>query len=343
MTRARGRRSKGPKGSAKQKGDIVEEVVAMMHQEPEVEVRRDVRLPAKNSGSRSRQIDVVVLGRFAGYPTMLAIECKNFRRPINVRDIGTFRDLLEDVGLAPQQGILVSTSSIGEGALGRAQELGIKVLELSGLTPDRLSAALHDATQLVVFVVPAMEQLSVVNEIPGPAETDELMTLFDVEGNMVASIPDLLWLRWLEGEPPSFLGEHELDLQVPEGWHTRVNGRREPVLSVSAKVKVRASVVVFPGTASNFTLVDPNDLGLKKLRSTASFEHALGEYPVYNFEEEFELEKFVEGQKAAIKITVGRIRTPRIWVNQDAPVPKVLRGRSYRETEARRRRGRRRP
>jgi hypothetical protein len=114
----RGRKKKGKaKSSSKQKGELVERIVAMMHEgDPRVTVRRDVRLPAKHGGKRSRQIDVLLEGDFAGYPTMFAVECKNFKRPVDVGDIGRFRDLLEDVGLYPNQGILVSASGIGSGA-----------------------------------------------------------------------------------------------------------------------------------------------------------------------------------------------------------------------------------
>ena len=122
-------------------------------------MRRDVLLPAKQSGKRSPQIDVLLEGHFAGYSTMLAIECKNFGRPCDVGDVGRFRDLLEDIGLYPNQGVLVSASGVSSGALSRARELGMKVYELTGITPDRLSEAIHEASQLVIFMVPAYSGL----------------------------------------------------------------------------------------------------------------------------------------------------------------------------------------
>ena len=72
----------------------------MREGEPQVTVKRDVRLPTRHSGKRGRQVDVLLLGHFAGYPTMLAVECKNFRRPVDVGDVDRFRDLLDDVGLS---------------------------------------------------------------------------------------------------------------------------------------------------------------------------------------------------------------------------------------------------
>ena len=243
---------------------------------------------------------------------MLAVEAKNHKRPKDVGVVGRFRDHLDDVGLAPQQGILVSASGFTSGALARAEELGMRTYELSGLAADKLSEAIREAFQLVVCVVPFMSRLSVVSEVPGEASTAEVMALYDAEGRHVGSIPDLLWMRWLEGEPGSTLGEHELEIAVPEGWHARAGGEPARVLSVSAKVGVRAAVIEMPGTATGVALVDPQRRGVRKARATARFENGPGEYPVRNFREEGELSAYLEGQDAAFRVTVGRIRAPRV-------------------------------
>lgn len=243
---------------------------------------------------------------------MLAVECKNHKRRKDVGDVGRFRDHLEDVGLAPQQGILVSASGFTSGALGRAEELGMRTYELSGLSPDRLSEAVHKASQLVISVVPFMSQLSVVSEVPDEASTTEALALYDAEGQLVGSIPDLLWMRWLKGEPESILGQHVLEIPEPEGWHARTNGERARMLSVSAKVEVGAAVVELPGTATSVALIDPEGRGVQKARTAARFENAPGEYPVRNFRDEEELAAYLEGQRTAFRVTVGRIRAPRI-------------------------------
>lgn len=299
----------------KEKGDVAERIVAMMHEAPDVEVRRDVLLPAKNDGSRKRQFDVLLLGGMTGYQTVLAVECKNHKRRADVGDIGRFRDHLEDVGLAPQQGIFVSAGGFTSGAVGRAEELGMRVYELSGLSPDGLAEAFHEAAQLVVVVVPSMSRLSVVNEVPRGAGTDEVFALYDSDGEAVGGVPDLLWQRWLEGDPPSVLGKHELEIEIPEGWHARANGRRARVLSISARVEIVAAVVELAGTATSVALVEPDGRGVRKAHAAARFENAPGQYPVRTFGDEDELAAFLEGQRAAFKVTVGRIRAPRIRVN----------------------------
>jgi hypothetical protein len=102
----------------------------------------------------------------------------------------------------------------------------------------------------MIFMMPAYSGLTVQHEV-ARVSIEESMTLHDEDGNVVAYLLDMIWLKWLTGEPPSVLGEPELDLDSPEGWHTQITGRREPLPSASAKVQVHAAVVAMPGTASN--------------------------------------------------------------------------------------------
>jgi hypothetical protein len=126
--------------------------------------------------------------------------------------------------------------------------------------------------------VPGYSGLTLRNEVER-AGPDELMTLFDTDGNVVAYLPDLIWFNWLAGKPPSILGEYELDLDVPKGWHTRASDRRVPIVSATAKVKVEAAVVALPGTGSNFAMIDPEGQSLQRSHSMLTFENAPGEYP----------------------------------------------------------------
>ncbi len=157
-------KDEGHKATSKEKGDVVERVVQMMHREPGLKVLRDQKLPAADGSGRTRQFDVVVLGTFAGYESVLLIECKNYKRNINVKDVDAFYGELQDVGYGPREGVLVSAGKIGAGAQGRARRLGLKVFELKGLTKDRLASVAHEAKQRVVFAVPGIVKLWITSE-----------------------------------------------------------------------------------------------------------------------------------------------------------------------------------
>ncbi|QIN81120.1 hypothetical protein GBA65_22055 (plasmid) [Rubrobacter marinus] len=304
-------KKKGRKATSKEKGDIVERVVQMMHRKPGLKVLRDQKLPAADGSGRIRQFDVVVLGTFAGYETVLLIECKNYGRNINVKDVDAFYGELQDVGYGPRQGVLVSAGTIGAGAQSRARSLGLKIFELKGLTEDRLDPVVHEAKQRIVFAVLGISRLVVSSEAEGPLEVAETMVFYDGEGEPMGVLPDLVWLAWLHGVPPSKLGERTLTLEA-DGWHHRAGDRLVPVLSAEATVEVRGAVVVLPGTATHHSLVVPETGATQKLKASARFDVAPGQYPVREFSGEEDLAAFLEADRAAVSLTVERVRAPRV-------------------------------
>ena len=77
-------------------------------------VERNVLMAGMKSGTR-RQIDVRVSGALFGLgnATMI-VDCKRYRRPINVTHVGAFVALVEDVGA--DVGLLVTTAGMSAAA-----------------------------------------------------------------------------------------------------------------------------------------------------------------------------------------------------------------------------------
>lgn len=92
----------GRKATSKEKGDVVERVVQMMHRKPGIKVLRGQKLPAVDGSGRTRQFNVGGLSTFAGYESVLLIECKNYGRNINVKDVDSYYGELQDVGYGPR-------------------------------------------------------------------------------------------------------------------------------------------------------------------------------------------------------------------------------------------------
>lgn len=64
--------------SNKIKGNILEDLVAMMHQVPGVRVQKRRKLPVLRSKTkRKREIDVLITSSVAGYKVQIALGCKN--------------------------------------------------------------------------------------------------------------------------------------------------------------------------------------------------------------------------------------------------------------------------
>lgn len=90
------------------------------------------------------------------------------------------------------------------------------------------------------------------------------------------------------------------------------DGELVPALSAQARVEVRGAVVVLPGTATHHSLVVPKTGALQKLKTNARFDVAPGQYPVRTFSDEEDLGAFLEADRAAVSLTVERVRAPRV-------------------------------
>jgi hypothetical protein len=240
----------------------------------------------------------------------LAFECKNYGERIGVAKIGEFRDKLEDVGIPVQYGILIaSEQGFTRDARERAASLGIRLLVLEGLTPNRLAAEVHDAFQSLVYLLPSVKAITITNEA---AEGDALDMLFlrDRDGNHCGGILDLIWAKWRDGKIPTQLGEHHVDLEIPPGWQWVVRGQPIPS-TASATVRVTGHVITVRGKDERFVLRDPATGGIERGRVNSTFDDERTTFPVMTVQTEEELDAVLE-QPAVSRITIGRIPLPRI-------------------------------
>jgi len=143
------RKHEARKGTTRAKGDIVEQIIASMHEMPGVTVERNVFLPTQDGSGRTGEIDVLLSSQVAGYTVRVAIECKNEKHRVGVSEVNEFIGKLHDVGIPTQQGILVSASGYTTGAALRAKQVGIKPLVLKDVTND-LPISIREAFQSII-------------------------------------------------------------------------------------------------------------------------------------------------------------------------------------------------
>ena len=247
---SRGRRgSSKALASAMDKGRVVEQIVAAMHELNGVRVDRNVFL--KGAGLRKREVDVLVSGSLGGYAVRVAIECKNERRPIGVQKMDAFVGKLMDIGIPSQHGVFVSTSGYTSGALARAESVGVRPLVLTGLDECRIASSVAKAFQSVVYLMADVVSMTVTNNLPAGHEPVEMLVFYDREGRLVGSLPDIVRERWIRGEIAEDLGEHEVKLNEAADWHTLADGKMEPVLSAWARVRVLGLVITIHGRQSS--------------------------------------------------------------------------------------------
>lgn len=120
----------------KQNWEKLEILVAKIQQSlaPEATVKHNVFLVGKESGVE-RQIDVLVSQKIGQYDFNIVIDCKDTKRPVDVKGIEEFIGLLKDVG--GHKGALVCPSGFTAAARTRASKRGIELYSLVDTDPHK--------------------------------------------------------------------------------------------------------------------------------------------------------------------------------------------------------------
>jgi hypothetical protein len=309
MARKR-KKHNAPKGSTREKGDVLEKIIAEMHDLPGVKIERNVFLPTIDGSGRTREIDVLITSQVAGFPIRIAIECKNEKKPTGIAKIGEFIDKLNDVGLPVQLGIFVSTSRYESGAIERAKTAGIRTLLLKDVT-NNLSDEVKGAFQSLIYLLAtiATVNFSVSEESPKPPNLS--MFFHNDEGRICGSIGDLVWELWQTGKIPSEIGMHEIDLELPETWKQNYDGQELVFNRIEAKILVTGHVITVEGALEKYDLVDAKNEVVEKWQVKAKFPPPFGKHVVTEFHNEEDLEKYFI-KKGGVTLVAGRLRLPRI-------------------------------
>lgn len=309
MARTR-RKHNAPKGSTREKGDVLEKIIAEMHGVPGVQIERNVFLPTLDGSGRTREIDVLITSQVAGFPIRIAIECKNENVATGVGKIDEFIGKLQDVGIPTQLGIFVSTSKYTSGAIKRAKMAGIRTLLLKDISND-LPQAVKTAYQSRIYLQLTITNIQISNDFPGPAGAGEMLFFRDGSGKVSGSVADLVWKEWISGKLSSRIGNHEVSFSLPSDWNQIVNGKVAKVNGIKVNYQVVGYAISFPGTVSQYNLVNAEDSNIEKSQTVARFTPPLGTYPTIYFKSEEELASFKKETKG-IGVIIGRFRLPRI-------------------------------
>ena len=309
MARTR-RKHDAPKGSTREKGDVLEKIIADMHDMPGLTIERNVFLPTIDKSGRTREIDVLITSQVAGFPIRLTIECKNEKEATGIEKIGEFIDKLNDVGLPVQLGIFVSTSRYTSGAIERAKTTGIRTLLLKDVT-DNISNTVRGAYQSLVYLLAtiATVNISVSEESPKPAGLS--MFFVDDKDNICGSIGDLVWDYWRKGKIPETIGTHDIVLELPKTWKQKYRGKELIFTKITVVVLVTGHVITVEGSLKKFNLIDATSESVEKWQIKAKFPPPFGKHMVTELHSEEELEKYLNAKKG-IALLSGKLRLPRI-------------------------------
>lgn len=298
------------------KGKLVEFIVASMHKVPGVDVQLNVKLPALNSKQkRRREIDVLLTSKVSGYPVRIAIECKNYKEVIGVDLIDKFIGHLKDVGVPTQNSVYVTARHFTKGAIERAEKEQIRLLQLTGLTQDRMAAYLQQAIQTYIHLMLRLDETEIswnvepVIDVPGIPDSGPTI-FYDKNGQQSFCLPDELWLSWIAGHF-TCIGKYRVEFHLPPDWYVVYDEKALQVSSLITTVKVAAFVTTIPGQFSHHTLINAQENIIEKTHTHISFAPVNGTCPIVRIKSEKELAAYLQKQPEFVKLSI-RGRVPRI-------------------------------
>lgn len=290
--------------TAKRKGDILEDLVAMMHEVPGVVVKKRKKLPVLQSTTgRRREIDILITSNVAGYPVHLGIGCKNEAKPLDTAAVDNFVRILTEVGIPVQQGILVSTKGYPRDAQDAAKLCGIRTLIFDGLSADRLGQEVNAALQSIVFLLVTQTNLNMLPyveerfcDIPNSA-----CAVLDSENEPpLTQLFSCLSQLWISGAFPATIGDHLFNIQPKSAkatWHA------------VGTLTVTGLIASVPGTFIRSILKNTEAGAIEKLKVSVKFEKVKGSLELEPVRSE---EALSEIHKKALLAVVTRVRVPRI-------------------------------
>ena len=181
---------------------------------------------AKVEGRQSettRQIDVLVEQHVGQYPIRIALDCKDYKTPVDVKAVEEFHGLLVDIGA--HKGALVCPSGFTKSAKKRAKKLDVELFSPADTDPHKWQVSL--ALPTVCDFRATRIAFGISTSAPMPMLLPERFFELGVrgpDGADLGSIYNVATSRWEQSEYPVEPGAHERVPLLPFSGTTVDNG-----------------------------------------------------------------------------------------------------------------------
>ncbi len=229
-----------------------------------------------------RQLDITIRVRIAQYDVLIVVECKDQARPIDVTELDSFANKLEDV--KANKGVMISTSGYTPAAVNTARAKGIDTRTY--IDTDSVDWRKEIAIPVLLVIVKLNSWAAVFSGVPGyrgAAPTNipfPLIKTFAEDGTPLGPIIVLLGKKWNNDKSLHEPGEHRIKLAE----HVIINVGGTPAhVKIEAILKVERCYYrgLIPITFAGFKDEQDGSLLAKEIRtdSFAPTQIARGEVP----------------------------------------------------------------
>ncbi|SOE67029.1 Restriction endonuclease [Burkholderia sp. YR290] len=174
---------------------------------PEAKVEHNVKLPGRDSETE-RQIDVLVTQQIGQYEMKIAIDCKDYKTPVDVKGVEEFVGMVQDVGA--HKGVLVCPAGFTSTAKKLAKKRQIELYRPvdTGDHKWRVRATIPATFE----VVAATMSLALSYEYPQPMAIKE--NFFNIEaqapdGTKLGTAAEAAMTTWNAGQYPTEPGNYD--------------------------------------------------------------------------------------------------------------------------------------
>ncbi len=203
---------------------------------PGASVKENDKIIGKNSGV-PREIDITIRKTVGQYKLLIVIDCKDYRRPVDIKDVEEFMGLAEDVGA--NKAAMIGARGFTEAAKTRAKKAGIDLHCIIDTDSHEWQTyvtipALVDYRELSTF------SLSLRSTSPGfivESQDFRFMPLYTERGELIDVVRNLISKLWSSGAISMEPGRHIDIALTDDSTCIRSEG-------VFHKVDVKAEVVV---------------------------------------------------------------------------------------------------
>lgn len=216
-----------------------EEFVASIQKSltPQAKVTHDELIKGKSG--IERQVDVSVRYKLGQFTFLAIVDCKDWKKPVDISDIGSFADLVEDVG--GNKGAIICNAGFTSGAKQRAKEKGIDLFR--AVDAENLDWPVYIAMPtLCEFRSIKNFAFTFVHTAPTPfkmpAVDPRYLEIYKSDGTFIDILQNLFSKAWNTGKLPYEPGEYR-DIQfIQEEAYTKVDD------SLYGPVEITADIIV---------------------------------------------------------------------------------------------------
>ena len=189
---------------------------------PNAQISHDVKMKGKSGVDR--QIDVAIQYNIGQYNILVIVDCKDWKNPADIGDVGQFIDMVEDVGA--NKGALICNAGFTNGAKKRAKEKGIDLLRVIDTENPNIKLKIG-IPALCSFISLKTFNFSFRHSVPAPfsmpACDPRYIEIYKQDHSFNDILMNLLTKAWNSGKLPFEIGKHKGLKFVEDDAYTKVD------------------------------------------------------------------------------------------------------------------------